>query len=161
MLFQGQEFGASAPFIYFADHNPELAQLVSRGRGEFLRQFPSIGCPECDSYLPSPGRRENFLACKLDLTERRRHSEVYALHRDLLRLRRNDPVFSRLRQGGIDGAVLGPQAFVLRYLGGEDNDRLLLVNLDPDLQLRGMAEPLLAPPEGSAWNILWSSEDPR
>ncbi|HXE53055.1 MAG TPA: malto-oligosyltrehalose trehalohydrolase, partial [Tepidisphaeraceae bacterium] len=35
MLFQGQEFGASSPFVYFADHHPELAKLVRKGRGEF------------------------------------------------------------------------------------------------------------------------------
>ena len=32
MLFQGQEFAASSPFLYFADHNPELAKLVAQGR---------------------------------------------------------------------------------------------------------------------------------
>ena len=42
MLFQGQEFSASAPFLYFADHDPELAEAVRKGRAEFLTQFPSI-----------------------------------------------------------------------------------------------------------------------
>src|SRR5690606_38790927 len=39
MLFQGQEYAASSPFFYFADHNPELARLVAKGRAEFLAQF--------------------------------------------------------------------------------------------------------------------------
>src|SRR5206468_2776701 len=34
MLFQGQEFAASTPFLYFADHNPDLARLVAQGRRE-------------------------------------------------------------------------------------------------------------------------------
>ena len=42
MLFQGQEFGARSPFLYFADHKPELAKLVRDGRLEFLAQFPSF-----------------------------------------------------------------------------------------------------------------------
>src|SRR6185436_9557828 len=42
MLFQGQEFGASAPFLYFADHGRELAEQVRRGRADFLKQFPSL-----------------------------------------------------------------------------------------------------------------------
>ncbi|MBE2283865.1 MAG: malto-oligosyltrehalose trehalohydrolase [Prosthecobacter sp.] len=41
MLFQGQEFASSSPFLYFADHNPELAALVAQGRAKFLEQFPS------------------------------------------------------------------------------------------------------------------------
>ena len=42
LLFQGQEFAATAPFTYFADHKPELAEKVAKGRQEFLEQFPSI-----------------------------------------------------------------------------------------------------------------------
>src|SRR5690606_40764021 len=64
-------------------------------------------------------------------------------------------------EGGIDGAVLGPQAFVLRFFGTAGDDRLLLVNLGADLRVEALPEPLLAPPEGGAWRILWSSEDPR
>src|SRR5437763_4812541 len=42
MLFQGQEFAASSPFFFFADHHPKLAALVGEGRKKFLSQFPSI-----------------------------------------------------------------------------------------------------------------------
>src|SRR5207249_1560003 len=45
MLFQGQEFAASAPFFYFADHKSELAELVRDGRADFLTQFPSLAEP--------------------------------------------------------------------------------------------------------------------
>ena len=98
---------------------------------------------------------------KLDLTERQRHAGLYALHRDLLRLRREEPVFRAQRRGGLDGAVLAPEAFVLRFFGTHDDDRLLVVNLGRDLPLNPAPEPLLAPPVGRGWEILWSSEDPR
>src|SRR5439155_13851394 len=69
---------------------------------------------------------------------------------------------SAQRSGGVDGAVLGPEALVLRYFGDEPaRDRLLLVNLGADLVCRPMPEPLLAPPLGREWTIHWSSEDPR
>src|SRR5206468_3437158 len=45
MLFMGQEFAADSPFLYFADHQPDLAKLVDAGRYEFLAQFPSIADP--------------------------------------------------------------------------------------------------------------------
>src|ERR1043165_7567770 len=38
MLFQGQECAASAPFLYFADHKPEVARSVAKGRRDFLQQ---------------------------------------------------------------------------------------------------------------------------
>jgi maltooligosyltrehalose trehalohydrolase len=161
MLFQGQEFAASSPFLYFADHKPELAEQVARGRAEFLRQFPSLACPAMQERLPDPGDHATFERCKLDQDERRRHAEAYALHRDLLRLRRQDPVFAAQRPGGVDGAVLGAQAFVLRIFGTGGDDRLLLVNLGRDLPLAPAPEPLLAPPMNKAWEVRWSSEDPR
>jgi maltooligosyltrehalose trehalohydrolase len=57
--------------------------------------------------------------------------------------------------------VLAPEAFVARFFGNGGDDRLLLVNLGRDLHLDPAPEPLLAAPEGRAWEILWSSEDPR
>ena len=159
MLFQGQEFGASAPFVYFADHNPELAKLVAKGRKEFLRQFKSIACPEADPYVHDPGAEKTFGQCKLDWREREKNGAIYQFHADLLRLRREDPVFSTPRRGGLDGAVLGPEAFVLRFFG-KGEDRLLLINLGLDLRLEPWPEPLLAPPEGCRWQTLWTSESP-
>ncbi len=162
LLFQGQEFAASSPFFFFADHNPELAKLVSRGRAKSLAQFPSIATPPMQACLPDPADPQTFLRCKLDLTERERHASAYALHRDLLKLRKEDPTFrGSQRRGAVDGAVLGPEAFVLRYFGGAAGDRLLVVNFGRDLHLSPAPEPLLAPPAGGAWQTLWSSEDPR
>ncbi|MET0645918.1 MAG: malto-oligosyltrehalose trehalohydrolase [Pyrinomonadaceae bacterium] len=161
MLFMGQEFAASAPFYYFADHEPDLAAKVSRGRAEFLAQFRSIATRETRTRLPDPGALETFERCKLDHAERDSHREFYELHRDLLRLRREDAVFNAQEPRALDGAVLGPAAFVLRYFGVEDEDRLLVVNFGSDLGLNPAPEPLLAPPAGKVWKTIWSSEDYR
>ncbi|MBY3753684.1 malto-oligosyltrehalose trehalohydrolase [Azospirillum formosense] len=161
MLFQGQEFAASAPFHYFADHEPDLAAKVETGRAEFLSQFPSLASPAMRAHLTRPQDEETFRRCTLDHAERETHAEVWALHRDLLRLRREDPVFHAQGDGGLDGAVLGQEAFVLRFYGEGGDDRLLLVNLGRDLRLDILPEPLLAPPVGRDWTPLWSSEDPR
>jgi maltooligosyltrehalose trehalohydrolase len=158
MLFQGQEFGASSPFVYFADHRPELAAQIASGRAEFLGQFASLALPESEAGLPNPGELATFERCKLDMSEREKHAEAYALHRDLLKLRREDPVFRA--QTRVDGAVLGPEAFVLRFFGGGGDDRLLIVNFAVELPLAVMAEPLLAPPPGKRWQKIWSTEEP-
>ncbi|HWG47692.1 MAG TPA: malto-oligosyltrehalose trehalohydrolase [Gemmataceae bacterium] len=161
MLFQGQEFASSQPFFFFADHQPELAHLVYKGRKEFLAQFPSQGHIQMQERIPDPVDSATFERCKLDFSEREKHAGMYALHRDLLRLRREDPVFRAQRIGGVDGAVLGAQAFVLRFFGVDGDDRLLLVNLGRDLFLAPAPEPLLAPNEGRDWQVLWTSEDAR
>jgi maltooligosyltrehalose trehalohydrolase len=161
MLFQGQEFAASAPFLFFADHNPELAKLVKRGRKQFVDQFPSIAAPGSEGCYIDPKSELAFEKCKLDFSEREKHRHAYELHRDLLRLRKEDPVFSRPRPRGVDGAVLGPDCFVLRFFGQDNDDRLLVVNLGVDLMLVTLAEPLLAPVDNTIWKLAWSSEDPR
>ena len=79
----------------------------------------------------------------------------------MLKLRRADSVFAKPRTGGVDGAVLGAEAFVLRYFGEPEVDRLLVVNFGADLRLTSVPEPLLAPVEGRKWKLIWSSEDPR
>jgi len=159
MLFQGQEFAASSPFLYFADHNAELAPLVRKGRGEFVSQFPSIGAVDDRSRIPDPADPWTFLQCKLDWAERHRHCEALDLHRNLLRLRHDDPVLRAQRPRGLDGAVISTNAFLLRYFGGADGDRLLLINLGPRLHADPLAEPLVAPPAGTMWRMMFSTED--
>jgi maltooligosyltrehalose trehalohydrolase len=162
MLFQGQEFSASAPFLYFADHeSEELADAVNRGRVEFLSQFPSLTDERVVKHLPLPSAEETFEACKLDLAERHLHPDAYALHGDLLALRRDDPVLARAGTYRPEGAVLGPAAFLLRYIDAEHGDRLLIVNLGRDLDFTPAREPLLAPPFDSRWRLVWNSEAPK
>ena len=160
MLFQGQEFASSKPFVYFADHNPDLAKLVHSGRTDFLAQFPALGTEEMRARVPNPASRETLEICKLDWSEWERNSAAVALHRDLLQLRKTDPAFRLQLYGKVDGAVLEAQAFVLRYFVEAGQDRLLIVNLGADLHLVHVPEPLLAPRVGKLWQIIWSSENP-
>jgi maltooligosyltrehalose trehalohydrolase len=163
-LFQGQEFASSAPFHYFADQAGELARATREGRAEFLSQFRDLATVEGRSGVPDPADPETFRRSRLDWSERDTHAWALALHRDLLRLRADDPTFSGRTACTLDGAVLDAEAFVMRWwtLEGEgDGDRLLLVNLGRDLSLAPAPEPRLAPPPGRAWTLRWSSQDPR
>ncbi len=168
MLFQGQEWAASAPFQYFADHNPELAPKVQRGRFAELAQFPTMATDVVQAILSPPADDATFRACVLDWSERERapHAAWLRLHRDLIALRRSDPVFAAPRSGvgttpgTIDGAPLTDQAFVLRYFGTDGDDRLLVVNVGRTQHLDVVPEPLLAPPAGMRWRTTWSSEHP-
>jgi maltooligosyltrehalose trehalohydrolase len=162
MLFQGQEFASSAPFVFFAHHAGDLAVAVRKGRAEFMRQFPSLAAASGEFEDDDPSDPAVFARCKLDEGEREKNVEALLFHKDLFALRRDDPTLSAQGQYGLDGAVLAPSAFVLRSFGEtEALDRLLLVNLGTELHLGSAAEPLLAPPYGSAWSLSWSSESPH
>ncbi len=156
MLFQGQEFASSKPFLYFADHKAELATLVREGRADFLKQFHSIATLEGKALLSDPSNPETFQACKLDLKDREKNSGIYQMHKDLIRLRKAHS----LNFKKFDGAVLGENAFLIRFFDESSLDFLLVLNFGIDLHLDPAPEPLLAPPLEHRWSVLWSSENP-
>lgn len=162
LLFMGEEFFASTPFLYFTDHNVDLQRAVQKGREESLSQFPSVRhAIESEGFHPPTGE-EAFHASRLRLEERKTHAEALAFHRELLRLRREDPVFSAQSRRGIDGQTLSPGALVLRYFGaGSAGDRLLFLNLTTELVLDPCPYPLLAPIPRQGWRGLFSSEEVR
>jgi maltooligosyltrehalose trehalohydrolase len=161
LLFMGQEFGSSRPFHFFADHQENLAPLIHKGRREFLAQFAAYASADSQKRIPDPRAPATFAHSKLDFSERKTNAPVYRLHKDLLRLRREDPVIAAQDRSRLDGAVLSSDAFVLRFFGPAGSDRLLAVNLGPDLAYQPAPEPLLAPPAGTNWKRVWSSEDTR
>ena len=157
MLFQGQETGTATPFLFFADHGGELGAATREGRLEFIVQFPSLATPDSQQAALPPEALATFERCKLrdaDLAP----NVHYRFHQDLIRLRKNDPAFAAQRPEFIQGAVLGPRAFLLRYSIPDTEERLVVINLGLDLHLTLCAEPLLAPPAGADWRELWSSE---
>jgi maltooligosyltrehalose trehalohydrolase len=86
MLFQGEEWGASSPFLYFTDHeDPELARAVTQGR---RREFAAFGWKA--EAVPDPQADETFKRSKLNWQERDRepHAELLAWHKRLIQLRR-------------------------------------------------------------------------
>jgi maltooligosyltrehalose trehalohydrolase len=162
LLFQGQEFGASSPFTFFADvGDASVRDAIRRGRAEWLAPFLSLTEEEACRRLPAPDDPQVFARCKLDFFDREKNYQLYQLHIDLLKLRREDSRFRQQFSGGIDGAVLGPASFVLRYFAEENNDRLVLVNFGETHVLKPAPEPLLAPPSGHKWETLWTSEASR
>jgi maltooligosyltrehalose trehalohydrolase len=89
MLFQGEEWAASSPFQYFADHSdPELARLVSEGR---KREFAAFGWPP--ETIPDPENPETYQASKLNWSEANDpgHAEMLEWYRALIHLRRSTP----------------------------------------------------------------------
>ncbi len=88
MLFQGEEWGARTPFLYFTDHqDPALGRLVADGRA---REFASF---RWQGAVPNPQELDTFTRSKLDWSEMAepQHAEMYEWHRQLIELRRSRP----------------------------------------------------------------------
>jgi maltooligosyltrehalose trehalohydrolase len=86
MIFEGEEFAASTPFLYFADHEePEMAKAVKEGR---RGEFAAFGWNPAD--IPDPETVETFERSKLKWDElpKGRHKEMLDWYRGLIALRR-------------------------------------------------------------------------
>ena len=86
MLFMGQEYAETAPFLYFVHHSdPDLVEAVRRGRAEEFKDFQWSGTP------PDPQDEKTFTDSKLnwDLRTTGHHAQILALYRELLCLRRS------------------------------------------------------------------------
>lgn len=102
MIFQGEEWAASSPFQYFADHeDPEMIRLVTEGRQQ---EFISLGWES--SEVPDPEDRATFDRSKLNWDEvnREHHAEMLAWYRSLIQLRRSNRSFQDSSPGSTDVA---------------------------------------------------------
>jgi maltooligosyltrehalose trehalohydrolase len=86
MLFQGEEWGAGSPFLYFTDHSEQsLGRAVSEGR---RREFEAFGWRA--EEIPDPQDPRTFERSRLDWTEVEvePHAELLDWHRRLIDLRK-------------------------------------------------------------------------
>ncbi|WP_285411117.1 malto-oligosyltrehalose trehalohydrolase [Variovorax sp. efr-133-TYG-130] len=90
MLFMGDEFAASTPFLYFCDFGPELAKAVSDGRRSEFGGFAAFKDEAARARIPDPNAESTFLASKLNWRERgsRAHFARFSEVQQLLELRR-------------------------------------------------------------------------
>jgi maltooligosyltrehalose trehalohydrolase len=96
MLFQGEEWGATSPFLYFTDHEPELGAAVTKGR---QHEFQAFGWKP--DQVPDPQAMSTFHRSVLDWSElaNEPHAGLLDWHRRLIRLRR---AVSALSDGRLD-----------------------------------------------------------
>jgi maltooligosyltrehalose trehalohydrolase len=128
LLFMGQEWMASTPFLYFTDHEPELGAKVSEGRREEFKHFQAFSDPAQRERIPDPQALDTFLRSQLSWNERERpaRGRVLALYRELLALRRDDAV---LRASAEVRPHADAQGDVLRVRRrGPSGERVLLAN---------------------------------
>lgn len=87
MIFMGEEFGASSPFRYFTNHEPEIGRAVSEGR---RREFSAFGWNPED--VPDPQSPETFLQSKLDWSELNSppHHDLYTWYREIIQERKQN-----------------------------------------------------------------------
>lgn len=161
LLFMGQELASSSPFAYFTSHEEGLGKLVTEGRRAEFAKFSAFVDPERREHIPDPQARETFERSKIDWSELERSpgKEMFALHRALLRLRREEPPMAATARTDFDVVVLADELLAIRRRGRRFGDPLLFV-----IGLKGGGTISLAArdetraPAGSDWHVELDTE---
>jgi maltooligosyltrehalose trehalohydrolase len=160
LLFMGQEFAASTPFLFFTDHPEELGRLVTEGRRKEFAGFKAFDDERMRETIPDPQAESTFLASKLAWSERETHAGTLALYRELLRLRREDPVLSVNDRNRTEAFAASAQVVVIhRWSGGEH--RVLIANVGQAVQMpREWLERVEGGPDAE-WALVLSTDESR
>jgi maltooligosyltrehalose trehalohydrolase len=152
LLWMGQEWAATTPFLYFTDHPEELGRLVTAGRREEFKTFSAFADPAQRERIPDPQAEETFLRSVLSWSERERqpHAGVLAMYRELLALRRSHPALRERSRHSWDVQAYSETSILLRR--SAETELLLIVHV------RGQDELSLPQP---ARRILLHTEEAR
>jgi maltooligosyltrehalose trehalohydrolase len=129
LLFMGEEYGETAPFLYFVDHgDPMLIEAVRKGRREEFASFQWTG------DLPDPQGEDTFLRSKLDWTLREggRHRLLWTFYQEVLRLRRSLPALAHLDKSALEVSVFTDAKTVCARRWAQESQVLLVLHFSQE-----------------------------
>jgi maltooligosyltrehalose trehalohydrolase len=166
MIFMGEEFASSSPFLFFCDFHAELGKLVREGRRSEFARFPEFQDPLRRDAIPDPTEEATFVRSRLKWGECERGdgAEWLGIYRELLSIRHREIVPRLARIAGNSGGyvVLGPSAIEACWTLGDGSQLNLMANLSAE-------EIQVQPPGGRClfathspcevlgpWAVIWS-----
>jgi malto-oligosyltrehalose trehalohydrolase len=129
LLFMGEEFGATTPFLYFCDFDPDLAAAVCAGRLKEFTRFARFSDAASAAAIPDPQAAATFAHSKLDWdsSARAEHASWLERYRELLRVRREVviPMLAKIDPRRCGFAITGARSLAAHW-STDDGARLLL-----------------------------------
>jgi malto-oligosyltrehalose trehalohydrolase len=134
LLFMGEEWAASTPFLFFSGFGAELGRAVTEGRRREFAAWPAFSDPVARDRIPDPQSPGTMEASVLRWDERDRddHAAMLRLHEELLAVR-SRVIVPRLAHGahGEGYAMLAERTFHARWSFGDGSRLGLVANLGP------------------------------
>jgi malto-oligosyltrehalose trehalohydrolase len=135
LLFMGEEWAASTPFLFFSDFGAELGQAVTEGRRREFAAWPSFSDPATRARIPDPQDAATMRASVLKWEERGDppHASMLKFHEELLALR-GGLIVPRLAHGvhGDGHQLLARTALRVKWRFGDGSRLGLIANLGPE-----------------------------
>lgn len=170
LVFMGEEWGASSPFLFFCDFEPELARLVTQGRRNEFGSFAAFADPTKREAIPDPSAADTFERSRLrwDELEREPHARWLALYRRLLEIRAREiaPRIATVRGNDAAFSLAGDRGLHAQFRL-DDATLALDANLSDATQSgfesppRGLVlycthDPTYPGGEAPAWSVRWT-----
>jgi maltooligosyltrehalose trehalohydrolase len=158
LLFMGQEWAATTPFLYFTDHPAALGKLVTEGRRNEFRHFSAFSDAGARERIPDPQDAATFRASRLDWSEsiREPHASTLRLYQRLLALRRQEPAIRRAR---FTATALTETTLLLRQDADEGPSLLAIIQMNGAAEVRLAEHASLAGLDVSLSQLLFTTED--
>jgi maltooligosyltrehalose trehalohydrolase len=129
LIFMGEEYGDTSPFLYFISHSePELVEAIRRGRREEFAAFQWQGEP------PDPQNEAAFLDSKLNwqLRSDSQHRILVEFYRELIRLRRKIPALACLSKDSLEIKGFAQRKLLLLHRWNKDSEVVAVFNINKD-----------------------------
>ncbi len=156
LLFMGEEYGESNPFLFFADFgDPGLVEAVREGR---KKEFSFLNI---HGEAPDPEDLDTFHKSRLDWTRKEggKHKLLLEFYTDLIRLRRTSPALNKLDRTGMEMTCFNHGFFMRRRSQAEGEvapDQIIaMLNFD------GAPMVMVAHVEAGEWDLALDSSDPK
>ncbi|MHC5538976.1 malto-oligosyltrehalose trehalohydrolase [Singulisphaera rosea] len=162
MLFMGQEWAATSPFLFFTDHDEDLGKLVTEGRRREFRHFMAFIDPEARERIPDPQSPSTFERSRLDWSEveREPHASTLRLYKALLKLRRNEPALRSDRRENFKALPLDDGTLLLLRADDRGGNLILIARLRGAGVVDLQGNPDLHFLKGRPWEVVLTTEDP-
>ncbi len=157
LLFMGQEWAASTPFLYFTDHEEKLGQAVSQGR---KAEFESFSTFKASKEIPDPQNLDTFLKSRLIWSEKmdEPHESVWLFYQALLKWRREE-LKPNPKTEEFAVTTLGPAALLLKRFSRTGQLLLILLQMKGAGAVDLTGHPYLDSKRFQEWDWVLSSEE--
>jgi maltooligosyltrehalose trehalohydrolase len=162
LIFMGQEWAASTPFLYFTDHPEALGRLVTEGRRKEFCHFRQF-CDEQDrSRIPDPQTEATFLASRLKWEETKAddHFSTFRLYQALLSLRRTEPAIRYAEVGSFCAYALSDTTLLLRQDADLGPSLLAVIQMEGAADISLAGHPALEHLAAGRCQLILTTEDP-
>jgi maltooligosyltrehalose trehalohydrolase len=152
LLFMGQEWAASSPFLFFTDHGDDLGRRVTEGRRQEFSAFKAFADSSAHAAIPDPQDPETFARSRLrwDEVQHGPHAGVLRLYQRLIEIRKTSDVIRATTEERYDVRTLDEHALMLTLRRGptaSTQDLTMIVRLSG-------SGCVAAPGAGPTWRTL-------